>query len=387
MRQLIAVTTLLTLLHLVAGQEFQCTLEKVDSSENEHCVFRDVNLRSATTGAKFSYPAGAPKPTHVAFESSNMKQLPSNFLNLAGPELKVLRVEGCNLQSVTISSGLEALYAKGNQIGSLIVHQSGLDGPLRTLDLSGNILKDISNVTKCQSIETLNLSDNDLGDTLELNKFKGMNNLRMLNLANNYIDYIDNTGRINLESLEDLDLSNNNILPSDLNIEIFYPFTHLHTLRLNDNLMAELDYNMLLNIKSLKTIYLNGNNFDCSYLQEMLQHIQRNNVQTPTGGPYSCKNNLDGFCCTGSVPMPPTKATAKPTPGPEPETTTKRADIPAATVKPDTAKDGGSFSWLWLGVGIGVLVLVGAAIVGFVVWKKKQKGNNYRVPAGNLELS
>ncbi|KAL1375564.1 hypothetical protein pipiens_017418 [Culex pipiens pipiens] len=132
MRLPIIITSLLTL-HLVAGQEFQCSLEKIDSSEDEHCVFRDVNLKAAAAGVKFSYPAGAPKPSHVAFLSSSMKQVPSNFLNLAGPELKVLRVESCGLQSVAISSGLEALYAKDNTIVTVIVHQSGPDGPLRTI--------------------------------------------------------------------------------------------------------------------------------------------------------------------------------------------------------------------------------------------------------------
>lgn len=388
MRLPIIITSLLTL-HLVAGQEFQCSLEKIDSSEDEHCVFRDVNLKAATSGVKFSYPAGAPKPTHVAFLSSSMKQVPSNFLNLAGAELKVLRVESCGLQSVTIGSGLEALYAKDNTIQTIIVHQSGPDGPLRTLDLSGNSLKDISNVTKCQALETLNLGGNDLGDTLELNKFKGMNNLRKLDLSNNAINYIDNTGNTNLESLEDLDLSHNNILPSDLNIQIFYPLTKLQTLRLNDNLMAQLDYNLLLSIKSLKTVYLNGNNFDCSYLERALQHLQTNNLQTPPGGPYPCKTKImDGFCCTGPVPTKPTA------PAPiDPKTTTEKANVPPTPV-PDSAKDGdndaGSApSWLWFGVGAGVAALVIAAIVGFVVWKNQQKkaATNYRVPPGNLELS
>uniref|UniRef100_A0A1Q3FB50 Putative mitotic protein phosphatase 1 regulator n=1 Tax=Culex tarsalis TaxID=7177 RepID=A0A1Q3FB50_CULTA len=390
MKTLRTIIAALLLLHLAAGQEFHCSMEKLDSSEDEFCVFRNATVLPGTTGAKYNYPADAPKPTHVAFVASYMQHLPAAFLKLAGPELKVLQVKNGGLRSVTISSGLEALHANDNQIETVIVHQSGPDGPLRTVDLSGNSIKDISNVTKCQTLESLNLSGNYLGDTLDLNKFKGMNNLRKLDLANNEINYLDNTGNVNLESLEDLDLSRNNIIPSDLNIAIFYPFTKLHTLRLNDNRMPQLDYNRLLSIKSLKTIYLNGNNFDCTYLERMLQHLQQNNLQTPPGGPYSCKTSImDGFCCTGSLPTQPTKPTTlQPPAGPEPKPTTERTNIPPAATEKETGNDGGSSSGLWFGVGVGIAVLLIAAIIGAVLWKNRQKKDGkYRMPPGNLELS
>lgn len=371
---------------LVLGQTFQCTPEKLDSGE--HCVFRDVNLGRNTAGVKFAYPADVAKPSQVTFVDSNMEQLPSDFLTLAGPELKVLSVENCGLVSITIPSGLEALYAKDNSIEKVIVHQSGSGGALRTLDLSGNKVRDFSNVTKCQALEMLNLSGNGLEDTLDLGKFKGLNKLRQLDLSHNDINYLDNTGNVNLESLEDLDLSHNNILPSDLKISIFYPYTKLYTLRLNDNLMSQLDYNYLLIIKSLKTVYLNGNNFQCKYLDSMLKHLKQNNLQTPPGELTSCREtNLDGFCCTGPLPTKPTPSTSKPiltTPTvepikPQPSSTTEQSNILQPVEGKESDQDGGSIPiWKYV-VGGGVIVLV-IAIVGFVIYKKMPKKESRYMP-------
>lgn len=390
MRLILFIATVL-IFRSVQGQEFRCSLGKLESAEEEYCIFRDVT--STTGGAKFSYPTGVPKPTRVAFENSNLKQVPADFLRLAGAELKVLRVENCGLESVTISSGLESLYAKGNAIEKVIVHQSGTEGPLRILDLSQNQMTDIKNVTNCKNLEILNLSGNTklFSDLLELQHFKGMNSLRELHLAHNDITYIDNTDDTNLESLELLDLSHNNLITSDLQMKVFYPLTKLHTLRLNDNLMADLSYNHLRNIKSLKTIYLNGNNFDCTYLERMLTFLQQININTPTEPTlYSCKTQImDGMCCTGQLPPKPT---VKPMPGPTTVdpispgtiTTTERANIPSGTDQREGTDGGGPPSWMWYAIGAGVAVLV-LAIAGIIVWRKK--ATSYRVPPGNLELS
>lgn len=392
MRRLFIVAILLTP-QLVLGQEFLCTVEKLDSGD-EHCVFRDVNLRKNTAGARFAYPADVAKPSQVTFVDSNMKQLPSNFLTLAGPELRVLRVENCGLVSVTITSGLEELHAKGNSIEKVIVHQSGSGGPLRSLDLSGNELNDVTNLTKCQALEELNLSGNKLEDVLDLGKFKGLNNLRKLDLTHNNINYLDNTGNVNLESLEDLNLGHNNIIPSDLNIAIFYPFAKLHTLRLNDNLMSQLDYNHLLNIKPLKTVYLNGNNFKCDYLESMLKHLQQNNLQTPPGQPTSCPDKVfNDFCCTGSLPTKPTPPTTKAPPIIVDPTKSPATDD--SIISPTEESNRGSNhtddslpSWTWIVAGVGIALIVIAAAIGVVVWKKQQKkGTNYQMPPGNVELS
>lgn len=273
-------------------------------------MFRGVELTKNLDQAKFYYPADVAKPSRVAFVDSYMKELPLDFLTLAGPELKVLRVESCGLESVTIPSGLEELYARDNFIREDIVYENGQWGSLRVLDLSKNEVSDVSQLTRFQQLEELNLSGNNVsdvlddGNVLDLGKFDGLNKLHMLNLSYNDINYLDNTGNVNLESLEDLDLSHNNILPSDLNIAIFYPFTQLHTLRLNDNCMAQLDYNYLLNIKSIKSVYLNGNNFECGYLDSMLKHLNNNGLETPTGDSNSCSDiTVNEFCCTGLLPI------------------------------------------------------------------------------------
>lgn len=371
MRQLFAVAILLTL-QLVLGQEFQCTLEKDDSGER--CVFRGINMGKNSTGIKFTYPADVAKPTQVAFVDSNMKQLPSDFWALAGPELKVLQVENCSLVSISIPSGLEELYAKDNSIEEVIVQQGGSGAALRKLDLSGNQLSVVSYVTNCPALEVLNLSGNKLGEVLDLGNFKGLHKLRQLNLSHNEINYLNNTGDVNLGSLEDLDLSHNNILPSDLNIAIFYPFTKLNSLRFNDNFMAQLDYNHLLNIKSLKTVHLNGNNFQCVYLDTMLKHLQQNNLQTPPGERTSCpEQTLNDFCCAGPLPSKPTPPTTKPVGATEPQlrTATEQPNV-SSPVEEEADDECGSWaSWMWIAVGMGVAVGVLVVVLGVVVLKKQ----------------
>lgn len=384
------VVVIIIIIQLVESQDFQCSLEKLDSVE--YCIFRNVKLGRNMDDVRFTYPNEVNRPNQVAFLGSNMRQLPSNFLKLVGPDLKILRVENCGLESITITSGLEALHAKNNLIEKVIVHQSA-SGVLRMLDLSENQLSDVSNVTRCQTLEVLNLSGNKLGDVLDLGKFRGMNNLRKLDLSHNDINYLDNTDNVNLESLEDLDLSHNNILPSDLNMTIFYPYTKLHTLRLNDNHMSQLDYNHLLNVKLLKTIYLNGNNFKCSYLDSMLKHLQQNGLQTPPGETGSCfDKTFKDFCCTG--PLPTTPPIKVPTPNvdpivPQTRTSTEQPNVPPSAEGKGAGKEEDSpSSIIWIAVGTGIVVVVIAAVIGVMVWRKKQNtGSNYRVPPGNIELS
>lgn len=383
---LLYVAILLTSAPLVLGQEFQCTIEKFDSGEL--CVFRGVGNAA---GAKFTYPADVTKPSQVAFVDGYMKKLPSQFLTLAGPELKILRVENCGLESVTVTSGLEELYAKDNKIEQVIEHQKGSGRSLRMLDLSGNQLSDVSEVTKFQALEELNLSRNKLEPVVDLGKFSGLNKLRMLNLTENDINYLDNTGTVNLESLEDLDLSHNNLITSDLDISIFYPYTKLHTLRLNDNYLSELDYNYFLNIKPLKALRVNGNNFKCKYLDEMLKHLHKNGLETPPGDYHSCPDKtLDEFCCTGPLPkelIPPTRippflARIADEPETRTTTTTEQPNISPPMDVLGCEEGEPEIRSIW--IVIGMVGLICTIIISTITWKiLKNKGNEYQVPPGN----
>lgn len=225
----------------------------------------------------------------------------------------VVRSERSDLESITVTRDMEKLFVKGNLIEQVVVDPNGSGGSLRVLDLSENRISDVSELAKFRALEMLNLSENYLEDTLDLAKFKGMNKLRVLDLSYNDINYLDNTGDVNLESLEDLNLSHNNLITSDLDLSIFYPYTKLHTLRLNNSYLSSLEYQKLVNIKSLKTVYLNGNNFKCEFLDEMLQFLRENGIATPPGELNTCPGRMLNFCCTGPLPTNTALTTPNPT--------------------------------------------------------------------------
>ncbi|XP_021706029.1 leucine-rich repeat transmembrane neuronal protein 3 isoform X2 [Aedes aegypti] len=366
------------------AETYDCTIEK--DNDLEICVFRNVKYFKNTTQIAF-YSPGSTKPENVAFKDSHMVAIPPNFLIAFADNLKVLKVENCQLQTVTITKNLLALHAKNNYIEKVLMYRNNQCENLRELDLSSNRLGNVANVTSCLKLETLNLSENeDLWEdsTLDLSVFSNMVQLQDLNLAGTGVLYLDNTKKIGLPLLKTIDLSKNDILPSDLRLEIFYPFTALETLKLNDNNMDSIDYAHLLDMKSLKAVYLNGNSFQCRNIKDMLDFLQEHNIATPTDRHSNCEQNereVEGMCCTG--PMPPRP---RPEPVPSPQTTpsppppqpppeepgkTDHEDGHKAQDNTNGSNEGGNGSSHLVIIGAAVIVIV-AAIGGGIYWYKRR---------------
>lgn len=355
-------------IQLSQAQSYECTIEK--DGEQDFCVFRGVTFYRNTTNIAFAFPDGASKPVNVAFRESHLVEIPGKFLDVFGEDLKVLKVEDCRLQSVTVTKNMEALHARNNLIEKFFMDQNGECASLVKLDLTSNRLKSVQNITQCGKLEVLNLSSNERlwpKNTIDFSVFADFNMLEVLNLSDNGAFYLDNLKNVGLPSLKLLDLSMNDLLPSDLRLEILKPFVGLETLKLNDNGMEQLDYAFLTDYKSLKSVHLNGNNFLCTKVKDMLEFLnQKHNITTPLGRPSNCADQqLEGMCCKGPLPRPPTPPTpptAAPTTGPTP--TTESFDQRHKT------HDESDSTWQIV-LAVVVIIAIVAAGAGYFIYKKR----------------
>lgn len=373
------------------AQTYDCTIEKDDVGEI--CVFRDVKYFKNTTRIAFSSP-GPARPERVSFVDSHMVAIPPNFLIAFANDLKVLKVENCMLETVTITKNMEALHAKNNYIVKVLMDRNSQCDNLKKLDLSSNRLERANNVTSCAKLEALDLSENENlwpDSSLDLSQFEGMTQLQDLNLAGTGVLYVENSKKIGLPVLKKIDLSKNDILPVDFRLDIFNPFTALEILKLNDNSMESIDYAHLLDIKSLKTVYLNGNSFQCMKIKDMLRYLNENNIGTPTDRHSNCDQStrqVEGMCCKGPMPtskprptFPPPTSTVKPNGPGEPlvngkdkndnvdneEEPIKGGEIGG---KADNGSEGGS-SHVWI-IIVAVIAVVGAVGAGGAYWYKRR---------------
>ncbi|KFB45718.1 AGAP010675-PA-like protein [Anopheles sinensis] len=278
---LLAIVCSLFPIAALAGSIHECTVEK---RQDEHvCVFRGVVYRANDTNFVFKAPA-SPKVEHIVFEDSTLSHIPAEFLT-AFPVLKALTVVQTNLSSVVIPSKLERLYASNNRISKVIVHQTKDSTTMTELILDSNHLSDISNLTRLAKLEILMLSGNKelpVGDTVDLGRFKGLDSLRSLVLSDVGMMYVENKDNVALPSLELLDLSNNNLITTNLHMNVLAPMKKLEILRLTHTLISDLEALQLTqNNGNLKKVYLEGNNFMCDRQKQIVDHFNRSGVETP----------------------------------------------------------------------------------------------------------
>lgn len=357
-------------IQLARGQSYECTVQK--EGDQEFCVFQDVRYFKNTTNVAFTFP-GATRPVNVAFKDSHMVAIPGQFLDVFGDGLKVLKVEDCNLLSVTVTRNMEALYARNNLIDKVFMDQNDGCSGLTELDLSSNRLTTVQNITNCDKLKVLNLSGNERlwpKNAIDFSEFANLNLLVYLNLSDNGAFYLDNLKNVGLQSLKLLDLSKNDILPADLRLDVLKPFTALETLKLNDNNMEQLDYAELTDFKSLKNVHLNGNNFPCRKVKDMLEFLNvRHNIATPMDRHSNCGDQeLDGMCCKGPLPPRPRPPPRPTTPTPEP---TPEAPSESTTSDPRNRTNDESDSSWQIVVAVVVIIVIVAAGIGYFVYKKR----------------
>uniref|UniRef100_A0A2M4ATJ0 Putative leucine-rich repeat protein n=1 Tax=Anopheles triannulatus TaxID=58253 RepID=A0A2M4ATJ0_9DIPT len=249
--------------------------------QDKYCVFRNVGYTGRNA---IAFKAPSSNVQQVAFLDSNLKHIPMELLTTF-PEMRVLHVSNCNLTTVIIPEKLERLYASKNAIKKVIILQDPATTTMKELVLDSNRLQDISNVTRqLKKLEILNLSGNKQlpqENTIELGWFASLKNLRQLLLADVDMFYIENARDSSLPELQLLDLSNNDLITSNLDVGVFAPLHKLESLRLAHNQLTKLDALQLTQNNKLKEIYLEGNDFTCDFQALLVKHLIQSGIEFP----------------------------------------------------------------------------------------------------------
>ncbi|XP_055678361.1 leucine-rich repeat-containing protein 40-like [Lutzomyia longipalpis] len=144
-----------------------------------------------------------------------------------------------------------------------------------TLDISENLLRDITNITKIQTLQNLDLSENPLAP-LNISTFSLLDDLRTLNLRSTGIS-LDQDYFTAQKKLTFLDISGNGL--TSLDLRNLKSLSSLQTLYLHENNLTELedieDIKMIL--PNLIIISLFKNNFSCAYnilMHELFENLK-----------------------------------------------------------------------------------------------------------------
>lgn len=178
-------------------------------------------------------------------------------------------------------SSLQRLSLRGNQISSISQTTfSGLETSLRILDLSANLLEQYPTFERLTKIEDLNLSENDI-ISLPENAFEALPSVTKFNLHNNYLTDLppgtfgsisnilrylylsDNNIKVisrgvfdNLEVLETLDLSQNELQEIE---EVFRNLSRLQQLNLAHNKISTVRQKSFQDMAELRLLNLSHN--------------------------------------------------------------------------------------------------------------------------------
>lgn len=138
--------------------------------------------------------------------NNQLTSLPESMKNLANlSNLDLRRNSFEKLPSILVDLPLRSLNVSGNKLEDISI--LGSFTSLRVLDLSSNTLKGIDNVFETENeLRTLNLSNNFLKDVSKL--FPVLGRLQRLNLSGNLINELPNTCA-SLTSLEEIEMTDN----------------------------------------------------------------------------------------------------------------------------------------------------------------------------------
>ena len=123
--------------------------------------------------------------------------------------------------------------------------------------LNYNLLKSLSNGIDLEKIDNLDLSNKNI-NSIELGLFNNLPMLTSLNLSYNNINKIVPGIFNNLPNLSILNFSNSGI--EYIELGSFNNLVSIHTIDLNDNLLIAIEDDSFINVPLLKELYLKRNN-------------------------------------------------------------------------------------------------------------------------------
>lgn len=305
-------------------------LQVLDLSHNKIAVIRQDNLFARLAALRIIYLNNNGMATmRMSFtNSTNLQEydgshnelkdwsltFPSNskvILNLANCGLKntyssaadkgELTVDGNTIEFMKITGVVTKVSANYNKIKFIDIDPTlNVD----TLELRGNSLYDISNITKVSSIQVLDLSENRI-ISFEKNAFEKMTSLKYLNLRKTMLT-VDSTFLAQQRHLVFLDISDNSIHQFDLRWLKY--LLNLQILRLEKNLIAEiLNYEDIKEIlPNLNSISIARNQFRCKHLWTLLQTFKdlKIGIIVNTDMAEVGNSNLQGISCYDSEGLP-----------------------------------------------------------------------------------
>lgn len=212
-------------------------------------------------------------------------------LNLSHNNMTVL-----NETTVDKSPALKTLIVSHNHIKN-VTNIGNLSG-LTELDLSYNGITSLSSnaFTKLANLADLNLAHNSI-KTLDSNPFSMNSNLRHLNLSHNDLAFIKSGTFLKPYKLQSMDLSGNNFKNLDFNV--FLPRLYeLHSIFLDGNKLTNLNGFRRSLFPELKIIGIQNNAFNCSYLRYFFEMVAWHelNIYTDRSGDFN-EENVGGIRC------------------------------------------------------------------------------------------
>jgi Leucine-rich repeat (LRR) protein len=204
-----------------------------------------------------------------------------------------------------ISKNVVNLNAANNQIKSLSVEAGS---SMWSLNISNNFVDNLkdSGFLYAENLVELDLSNNFLGP-LNTSIFSKLTNLEILNLKGTNISNIQLGTFSHQHSLKVLNISDNSL--GQLDLHWFLALDRLEEFFISGNRLRKIE-----NLSPIKTIHpdlnkisLSNNDFDCSYLVEIVNLMKLSDIEIDRydAPPVRHEINFKGIRCVGDVPTEP----------------------------------------------------------------------------------
>ncbi|VDK61161.1 unnamed protein product, partial [Onchocerca ochengi] len=214
----------------------------------------------------------------------------TNFELMNLPLLKELRINNNQISYIAPAAFmnvplLEHLYLRNNLISSIETERLfQVLKNLEVLDLSENMLAKSNQITSMSrnsfdsldELVVLNLANNAI-NKIERVMLDGMRNLQQLNLRNNSLSVLENLTFTSVSQITTLDLGHNNIHKIEKNV--FMPLKNIFWLDLSSNLIKTIEKDTFR--EKIANILLNDNPLHCDEkLDWLVSYLVANQVRT-----------------------------------------------------------------------------------------------------------
>ncbi|XP_058824277.1 toll-like receptor 13 [Topomyia yanbarensis] len=262
------------------------TLNEHQFHFNDHLslVHLDHNQLSFLPSVLFDVPAMVEELFELDLSFNHFRRMPY----IEAKEIGMLKIDNnqINILSVNRTYNVRALEAHHNDIQDADLFQFS---SAEHIDLSHNHLDNIAGLHEMNQLEYLDLSSNNV-TKFDYNlkySIRNVPTLTTLRLQNCSLTEENMEGLLASESLLNLDLSQNSFV--HLNMSHLSKLKSLQYMSLNFNFLQELiDYErMATHFPYLEMISLSFNRWNCSYFDKVLAYLNQTHIRTTTD-PRDC---------------------------------------------------------------------------------------------------